>query len=458
MHRITIALAFFLLAVVPAFGEGGKIIMTTSDYVSGNTAMYDIDAGKLTDNLLGHFQDAYVRTHGNKVYIIEGGDNSSIMKFDLNSPGKPLWQYSVGAGSNPHDLVFVPTDKYLKGYVLRYNKTALWVVNLDAPKTADFKLGEIDLSAWKDADGSPEAHLGFFHNGYVWIVLQRYSLSDFTAGTAALLKIDPVTDTVVDLDPATAGLQGVNLIRKNPVAGSLISGMLFLAGTTYGASDEGVWSVDLSDPVNGQKAVLTEKTLGSSAAGLYVANSTYGVVTTFDASWNAVPRPFNPATGAFLDPLPVADAGGGMASVNGILYVGSRDKTKPALYAVDPGTNKVIAGPFPTSLPPLTIAYAGEPEKTAAAEIPPIPFALNRAYPNPFNPETMLSFTLDRGMRISLTTYTVTGQKAAEPASGFFPAGAHSIKWDASGLSSGVYCIRLTDGKRAVYTKALMVR
>jgi hypothetical protein len=332
------------------------------------------------------------------------------------------------------------------------------VVNLDAAKTADFKLGEIDLSPWKDADGSPEAHMGFFHNGYVWIVLQRYNLSDYTAGTAALVKIDPSTDTVVDMDPTAAGVQGVNLIRKNPVAGSLVGGTIYLAGTTYGVSDEGVWSVDLSDPVNDQKVVLTEKTLGSPAAGLYIANSAYGVVTTYDASWNAVPKVFNPATGAFLGSLPVPDAGGGLALVNGILYVGSRDKTKPALYAVDPGKNTVVAGPFSTGLPPLTIAYAGESVPVIVTDETPIPFTLKNACPNPFNPATTLSFSLDRGMRITLDVYTVTGQKAAEPARGFYPAGEHSIKWDASGMASGVYCIRLTDGKTALFQKVMLMK
>ncbi len=458
MGRIAIVFAILLIAVAPAFGEGGKIILTTSDYISGNTAVYDIVSGKLSDNILGHYQDAYARTHGKDIYIIEGGDNSSIMKLNPNAPGKPLWQYSVGAGSNPHDLVFVPMDAYLKGYVIRYNKPSLWTVNLDAAKSADFKIGEIDISAWNDDDGSPEAHMGFYYNGFVWVVLQRYNMSNFTAGTAVLLKIDPTTDAIVDLDPTTPGVQGVNLILKNPVGGALAGGTLYLAGTTYGASDEGVWSVDLSDPANGQNVVFSEKTLGASVAGLYAANSTYGVVTVYDDSWNAVPKPFNPATGEFLAPLPVPDAGGGMLLVNGTLYIGSRDAAMPALYAVDPQANTVIDGPFPTSLPPLTIAYAGDPVITAAEEDIPLPFTLSRVYPNPFNPSTTLSFTLDRGMRISLAAYTVTGQKAAELASGYFPAGAHSIKWDASGLASGVYCIRLGDGRRAAFTKATIVR
>ena len=219
----------------------GKVVLTTSDYISGNTAAFDLATGTFTDNLLGHYQDAYVRTFGRSAFIIEGGDNSNIIRLDPDNLKTPIYQYSVGTGSNPHDLVFVPTDRYLKGYVLRYDEPSIWVVNLDAAKAGDFKLREIDISAWNDADGSPEAHLGVLFNGYIYVVLQRYYIPSFTPGTAVLLKIDPGTDTIVDMDPATPGVQGVDLIRKNPVAGSLVGNTLYLAGTTYGASEEGVW-------------------------------------------------------------------------------------------------------------------------------------------------------------------------------------------------------------------------
>ncbi len=459
MRFTGIALLALLLTRGVAYGASdGKIVITTSDYSSGNTAMFDPSAGTLSDNLLGHYQDAYVRSYGRTVFLIEGGDNSNITKLDMDNLHAPVWQYSVGAGSNPHDLVFVPTPQGLKGYVLRFNKPSLWVVNLDARSASEFKLGEIDLSAWKDADGSPEAHLGCYYGGYVWVVLQRYDLTTFSAGTGVLLKIDPSTDTVVDLDPAVEGVQGVNLIRRNPVAGSLANGILYLAGTTYGVSDEGVWSVDLSNPKDGQKVVVSESAVGSSVAGLYVASPAYGVVTAYDSSWNAVPRVFNPSTGALLEPLPVPDAGGGMTLADGLLYVGSRDMDNPALYVVDPVKNTVAAGPFSTSLPPLTLAWAGENGQTLAEETAPAPFALNAAFPNPFNPSTTISFTLDRGARISLTVYTVTGQKTAELANGFYPAGEHALKWDASGRSSGVYFIRLSDGERSQYCRVMLIK
>jgi hypothetical protein len=448
-----------MLSASLAFGgTTGKIVLTTSDYVSGNTASFDIGKGILTDGFLGHFQDSYVRTYGRNVYIIEGGDNSNIIKLDMDNLKTPLYQYSTGAGANPHDLVFVPTQKYLKGYVLRYGKPSLWVVNLDAANSASFKLGEIDISIWNDADGSPEAHLGCYYGGYVYVVLQRYDLKAFAAGTGVLIKIDPATDTIVDLDPDTPGIQGVNLMKKNPVGGALALNLLYLAGTTYGASDEGVWTVDLNNPKNGQKVVVSESKLGGSAGGIFVFGPDYAVVNAYDASFNLAPRPMNPATGDFFPSLPVPDAGGGIVYAGGLLYIGSRDKKNPALYVMDPKTNKLTAGPFPTSLPPLTIAYVDGTAITAVRESAPVSFAISSVYPNPFNPRTTIAFILDRAADISLIVYSSTGQKAAELVRSKMAAGRHSVVWDASGCASGVYFVKLTDGGSSVFAKCMVIK
>jgi hypothetical protein len=454
----TAFLIALLCAGLASAGTGGKVVLTTSDYVSGNTAAYDIETGSFADNILGHYQDAYVRTYGRRVFIIESGDNSNIIRLDMDTLKTPVYQYSVGAGSNPHDLVFAPTAAYLKGYVLRYSKPSIWVVNLDAAKAGDFKLGEIDISAWKDADGSPEAHLGCCWNGYVYVVLQRYDLNAFSSGTAVLIKINPATDTLVDMDPITPGVQGVNLIRKNPVAGSLVGGTLYLAGTTYGASDEGVWSVDLRNPANGQKVVVTEKTLGASVAGLYVPFPEYAVVSTYNAAYEMIPRPMNFSTGEFLSPLPAPDAGGGMVLVDGFLYIGSRNRENPGLYIVRPCDEKAAAGFHPTSLPPLTIAYAGEEGATGVCENAPAAFMLEQAHPNPFNPSTSLSFTILRRGRVTLAVYTVAGQKAAVLADSYMAPGRHTVVWDARGMSSGVYIVRLSDGKTSLATKVTLVK
>ncbi len=462
MRRITISVLVLSLTLAAAvFAQtSGKVFLTTSDYVSGNTASFEVSTNSFSDNLLGHNQDAYVRTFGKRVFIIEGGDNSNIIAVDPDKPGTPLWQYSVGTGSNPHDLVFVQTAGMLKGYVLRYNKPALWVVNLDAKKAEEFKIGEIDLSAWKDADGSPEAHIGCLAGGYVYVALQRYDLTTFSAGEGVLVKIDPATDKVIDTDASKNGVQGITLAKKNPVAGSLVGTTLYLAGTTYGMSDEGVWSVDLSGPPYAQKVIVTEKTLGSNVAGLYVASRDYGVVSTYNDAWEMVPRAFNPSTGQILDPLPVPDAGGGMVLADGFLYVGSRNKTNPGLYILRPGDNKTAVRFHPTSLPPLTIAYAGESVPTAVenGETAPSEFTVERPFPNPFNPVTTVSFTLSRGSHVVASVYSATGQKVATLADSPMTAGRHSVVWRADGMSSGVWFVRVSDGRTVKTVRAVLVK
>ena len=77
-HFVLIQLIVLLGA---GFVFGGTIVMTTSDYFSGNTAVYDTETGVLRDNVLPHFQDAYVKTDDEFMYILEAGDNSSIIKI-----------------------------------------------------------------------------------------------------------------------------------------------------------------------------------------------------------------------------------------------------------------------------------------------------------------------------------------------------------------------------------------
>ena len=84
--------------------------------------------------------------------------------------------------------------------------------------------------------------------------------------------------------------------------------------------------------------------------------------------------------------------------------------------------------------------YSSEAEVTITV---PKAFVLNQNYPNPFNPETVLSFTIgDLGL-VKLIIYDVLGQEVATLMNEIKPAGAYTIKWNASSMPSGVYFYRL---------------
>jgi hypothetical protein len=72
--------------------------------------------------------------------------------------------------------------------------------------------------------------------------------------------------------------------------------------------------------------------------------------------------------------------------------------------------------------------------------VAPIPttFSVAQNYPNPFNAKTLIRFALPTSSDVNVNIYNITGQ-LVQNFSGRYDAGEHSITWDASNISSGVY-------------------
>ena len=85
-------------------------------------------------------------------------------------------------------------------------------------------------------------------------------------------------------------------------------------------------------------------------------------------------------------------------------------------------------------------------------------FALHPAYPNPFNPSTVISFSLPKTQHAKLTVYDVTGRQVQVPSDGVLSAGEHRVTFDGSTLSSGVYFARLEAGKNVRTQKMMLVK
>ena len=88
----------------------------------------------------------------------------------------------------------------------------------------------------------------------------------------------------------------------------------------------------------------------------------------------------------------------------------------------------------------------------------PIVFALDQNYPNPFNPSTEISFALPTSGHVSLIIYNVLGQVVETLVDENMDAGNHTVTWEASSYSSGVYFYRLiADNDKFVKTNKMMV-
>ena len=75
-------------------------------------------------------------------------------------------------------------------------------------------------------------------------------------------------------------------------------------------------------------------------------------------------------------------------------------------------------------------------------------FALSQNYPNPFNAKTSIEFALPEAGKVDLSIYNMLGQKVATLVSGELLAGYHSVIWDASDITSGVYFYKITAGDK----------
>jgi len=80
------------------------------------------------------------------------------------------------------------------------------------------------------------------------------------------------------------------------------------------------------------------------------------------------------------------------------------------------------------------------------------------AYPNPFNPTTTLSFTLDAPQEVSLALYDVQGRLAQQLLNELRNAGTHSVTLNGSALPSGIYFARLNAGAQSRAAKLVLMK
>ena len=110
------------------------------------------------------------------------------------------------------------------------------------------------------------------------------------------------------------------------------------------------------------------------------------------------------------------------------------------------------------------IVLAPKDSPTAVDATPsPAAFSLGANYPNPFNPETTIGFSLGTASDIRLDIYTITGQHIRTLAAGMTSAGTHSVVWDGADdhgnhLTSGMYIYRLTAGAFTQSRKLMLMK
>jgi hypothetical protein len=88
----------------------------------------------------------------------------------------------------------------------------------------------------------------------------------------------------------------------------------------------------------------------------------------------------------------------------------------------------------------------------------PTEYVLDQNYPNPFNPVTNIAFEVPRQSEVRIAVFDVTGRQVAVLVDGAVAAGRHEMSFDAAGLSSGTYLIRMDTPQGRLTRTAILIK
>lgn len=88
----------------------------------------------------------------------------------------------------------------------------------------------------------------------------------------------------------------------------------------------------------------------------------------------------------------------------------------------------------------------------------PVKFELSQNYPNPFNPATVISFSLPQKSNVTVKIYDILGNEVRTLINETKDAGKHSVNFNATSLSSGVYFYSIKAGNFTETKKMTLIK
>ncbi len=462
-RRAARALALFTGLALAAPASAQRAFVTTTDYSTGSLSTIDLATKSPTVDVAAIHSDATVRWFDDLVYVVNRLGQDNVLRLDPDAGFAVVNQFSTGNGSNPHDVVVVAPDAC---WVTRYETAGLWKMN---PVTGAHT-ATVDLSAFADADTIPEMDAMTAVGSRLFVTIQRLDRGAFFSptGTSYVAVVDLAADTLLDVDPATPGVQAIPLTATNPFSEIRLdpwSGDLIVSEVGFfGVLDGGVEAID---PATFQSHgfVLTESAAGGDVLDVVIASPTSGWAIVSTPSFTTELIRFDPSTGTKTGTV-YAPGAYVLQDVergpDGRIYLADRTATAPGIRCYDATTGvEETTAPISTGLPPFDIAFDA-PVQTAVGETPAAPAWLGDAWPNPFSGATTLPFGLREDAAVRLEIFDAAGRRVRTLFRGARGAGEYRVAWDGADdrgrpVASGVYFARLVAGVRARAVRKLVL-
>ena len=82
---------------------------------------------------------------------------------------------------------------------------------------------------------------------------------------------------------------------------------------------------------------------------------------------------------------------------------------------------------------------------------------MEQNYPNPFNPTTSINYFIPEKSKVTLDILDITGRSVATLINNVENMGEHTITFDGSGLSSGIYFYRIVTSTGFMQSKKMVL-
>ena len=355
-------------------------IQTVSpDFSSSEVVAVDVETLQLSSGYYKKVKSDYTLvTNEDAIYHIGRYGIDTIDKYMADLPDTPVWSFSTqdnedGVSRNPYNIAFASDSK---AYVIRYGSSKVWIINPNAMQIDDFKIGELDLSAYAENNGNtPSPSAAIVSNGKLFIAMQRVD-DNWNTQTAYVAVFDSNTDTEIETNASSEDdVMGIPLSGLNPLEQSLyvFGDELFvttrdsyasmdLSGSLIEAIDTNTFALrqvlaatDITDNVS---ASLQASVIESAEKGYFVATK-----SVFDPNYREVSAlyQFNPSTGEITAENV---AGTGEEDINylaydanGYLWLSVAAASTPGIDVIDVKSNSLHAPRLLTELNPGAIAF-----------------------------------------------------------------------------------------------------
>jgi len=434
---------YIIAGLTDSFGRGLDYLLIRTDEL-GTLMWFNAYGGTEWDESFS------VQETNDGGFIIAGHSMSfGAGKFDIwlvktDTEGDTLWTKTFGGSSNDFGTsVIQSTDGgyILLGHTWSFgNASDIWLIKTDSSgnelwsKRYGGSLPDQSNSVQQTEDG------GYVIVGYT---------ESFGAGSGDiwLIKTDDTGDTLWTKTFGGSEWEEADYVQQTSDGGYIIVGEI----SSFGAGKNDIWLIKTDESGDS----LWSKTIGGTNF-----EEAHSVLQTSDGGYIIVGETRSHGAGLYDVWVVRTNASGDLLwhkPLGGADHDQGHSiaKTNDGGFVVVGYTASYGAGGDDVWLIKFDIEKVGI-EETVEGKI--LNFSLSQNYPNPFNPTTIINYSIPVKQNVRLTVFDLKGREVYRLVQNELPAGRYYLKWDASGLPSGMYLYKIQAGDLVITKKMLLIR